>query len=178
MKAAIKEWLKDRGENFIKSIGIKKGQTALDFGCGRGHYTIPAARVIGNNGKVYALEKDKRPLAELRRIAKTKGLKNIKVVKTAGRASIALITESMDAVLLYDVLHPHYFDNKKRRKLLNEVYRVAKTNALISVYPKHMELDDVIKQMRKAKFHLAKKSFKKLVHDESFDKGYVLSFRK
>jgi ubiquinone/menaquinone biosynthesis C-methylase UbiE len=48
-------------EEEIKKINLKAGQTVLDYGCGIGSCTIPAARLVGKGGKVYAL--DKQPLA-------------------------------------------------------------------------------------------------------------------
>jgi len=38
-------------------MGIKRGQTILDFGCGSGNYANPAALIVGRKGKVYALDK-------------------------------------------------------------------------------------------------------------------------
>ena len=49
----------------LKKTGIKRGKTVLDFGCGSGTYTIPAAKIVGKEGKVYALDKDKKVLDEL-----------------------------------------------------------------------------------------------------------------
>ena len=48
-------------ENILKEVGIKPGFYILDYGCGAGSYTIPAAQLVGNSGKVYAL--DIHPLA-------------------------------------------------------------------------------------------------------------------
>jgi len=46
----VKEWLNGKAEVFLKDIGIKKGDVILDFGCGTGYYTIPAAKVHKRNG--------------------------------------------------------------------------------------------------------------------------------
>ena len=46
----------------LKDVGIKAGQVVLDFGCGSGTYTVPAARTVGDKGKVYALDKDSKVL--------------------------------------------------------------------------------------------------------------------
>ena len=34
----------------IKKFNIKKGMTVVDYGCGPGRYTIPFAKIVGNNG--------------------------------------------------------------------------------------------------------------------------------
>ncbi len=58
-------------------------------------------------------------------------------------------------VLLYDVLHSYYFSVNERRKLLREVYRVLKPNALLSVYPEHMELEEVKREIEEANFWIS-----------------------
>jgi precorrin-6B methylase 2 len=45
--------------DMLQQIGIRSGQTVLDFGCGLGIYTIPVAKIVGEQGRVYALDKDK-----------------------------------------------------------------------------------------------------------------------
>ena len=49
--------LESRGLEVLRRIGIKRGQTVLDFGCGYGAYTIPVAEIVGEQGRVYALDK-------------------------------------------------------------------------------------------------------------------------
>ncbi|MHA1751653.1 MAG: SAM-dependent methyltransferase, partial [Candidatus Helarchaeota archaeon] len=39
----------------IKLLNIKKGSIILDYGCGPGSFSIAAAQLVGNTGKVYAL---------------------------------------------------------------------------------------------------------------------------
>ncbi len=41
----------------LAEIGMQKGQMVLDFGCGSGDYTIPAAKVVGKSGTIYAVDK-------------------------------------------------------------------------------------------------------------------------
>ena len=131
----IEKWLKEDGEKVLKEIGVKEGQIVLDFGCGSVIYSLPAAKIIGKEGKVYALDKNKTELNELIRKAKSKELRNIKILKTSSELKTPLRDESIDMVLLYDVLHSYYFSVDERKKLLREVYRVLKPNALLSVYP-------------------------------------------
>ena len=189
MEIDIKEWLNREGEAFLKDIGIKKGDVILDFGCGDGPYTIPAAKVVGKEGKVYTMDKDVESINKLMEIVKTKGLKNIIPLHIKSEElKINLERESIDAVLLYDVLH--YMENLERKKIYEEIYRILKTGGLLSVYPKHrksdeplwnlsnMRLDDVIGEINSRHFYLQRKFYKKLLHNNHYNRGYILNFRK
>jgi len=185
----IKSWLKKDGKIFLEDIGIKKGQIILDFGCGSGHYTIPAGKVVGKNGKIYALDKDREVLRQLMNTSKSVSLKNIVAIcNQSEELKINLDDESIDAILLYDVLH--YMNSEKRRIIYKNAYRILKTNALLSVYPKHyksdqplgemadMQLEDIIEEIKSAKFYLDKKFFKRLIHDDNYNMGYIFNFKK
>jgi ubiquinone/menaquinone biosynthesis C-methylase UbiE len=186
MKSAIETWIEEAGEKFLKDIGIKRGQKVLDFGCGSGNYTIPAARLTGEEGLVYALDKDKRSLDQLMRKAESMGLKNIIRLDTSKESGIALDNESVDVVLLCDVLHYYYFPRAEdRRQLLREVYRVLKPSALLSLCPTHLQsymepkLEDVEREIQEASFYLeGEYSGTLIIHDSNLEKGQVMNFRK
>ena len=38
-------------EEILTAIGLKAGQTLIDIGCGEGFFTLPAARIVGPNGR-------------------------------------------------------------------------------------------------------------------------------
>jgi ubiquinone/menaquinone biosynthesis C-methylase UbiE len=189
VEADVKEWLKEKGKEFLKDIGIKEGQVVLDFGCNVGHYTIPAAEVVGEEGRVYAIDKDIESLNELMRTAKIKGLRNIvPILIQSSDLKINLKDESVDVILLYDVLH--YIDAMGRNKIYNESYRILKNDGLLSVYPKHnksdeplwnlsnMQLEDVIKEIESTKFRFERQFYKKLIHNNIYNMGYILNFIK
>ncbi len=186
MNKEMRNWEGKEGIRFLKRIGIKPGQKVLDFGARVGHYSIPAAVVVGNRGKVYALDKNKDPLNELKRKATEQKLENIILVKTNGRLKTELENNSVDAALAYDVLH--LIDDRK--KLYMEINRVLQKNGLFSVYPKHNKLDqpeqslknlgpkDIVKEIEAHNFYFEKKHCGLISHDDFFNKGCVLNFRK
>ena len=177
IESDIDKWLKEKAEEVLKKVGIRKGQTVLDFGCGSGYYTIPAAKTVGDKGKVYALDRSRFSLYEVEKRAKSEKLRNIQIIKTSNKSKIPLEDDSVDVVLLYDVLHSYYFTSSERKDLIKEIYRISKSNALISVYPKHMNLGDIKDELEKANFHFSRKVFETLLHDRVLTQEYLLNFR-
>lgn len=178
MKDYLEKWLEGKGERVLRKIGIRKGQTVLDFGCGSGAYTIPVARIISEKGIVYALDRDERALDELMQRAELEGLSNIKRMDTSGEVEIRLHDESVDVVLLYDIFWYFPLSDPKLTKLLAEVYRVSRSQALISVIPKHINSEQFKDKMENAGFQLKKKNAETIIHDGAFEKGQILNFVK
>jgi len=170
-----------RALEILQQIGIRSGQTVLDFGCGLGMYTIPVARIVGEQGRVYALGKDKEALDQLMQKAESAGLKNIRRMETSGKLRIQLADEFVDAVLLFDVFHSFYFPQADdRKKLLGEIYRIMKPSAFlsISVWPNLIE-PGVEDEIENADFRLEEDISQTLSHDgRNLGKRSVLNFRK
>ena len=163
----------------LKDVGIKAGQVVLDFGCGSGTYTVPAARIVGDKGKVDALDKDSKVLNELMRRVQSAGVNNVESIDTHGELEIGLADGSVDVVLLFDVFHSYYFPGPEdRRKLLDEVHRICRADALLLVYPKHME-STAREEIEKANFRLKSEFRGTLINDEKdSEQGRVLIFGK
>lgn len=172
-------WLEKNGEKVLRSIGIEKGQDVLDFGCGSGNYTIPAAKIVEETGKVYALDKDEEKLNRLRQKAKSIGLENIEIIKTSGELKIPLGDRTFDVILFYDILHNYYFSLSEIEEILKEAYRISRPNCIISVYPKHMEQKKIIKELEDANFYLDRKYFEHLlIHNDNLEEGEILNFKR
>ena len=188
MNKSMTEWETANGVEFLKKVGLKSGQTVLDFGCRVGHYTIPATKVVGNNGVVYAVDKEQQALDELQQKVIHLNLKNIKIINTSGLIQIDMANNSIDAVLFYDVLH--YHKKKERKKLYAEAYRVLKQDGLFSVYPKHtleddpirefqnLSLGEITQEIQNSNFVFEKKHCGFISHDDGLNEGCVLNFRK
>jgi len=184
MKTDVEKWIEKDGEDFLKAVGIKEGQVVLDFGCGEGHYAVPAAKLVGEKGIVYAVDKDKQALDRLTQIIKKNNIKNVEVIKK--ESIIPLENNSLDFILCYDVVH--YLKN--RQTIYHEFYRVLRPEGIFSLYPKHhkndyplmelaqMKLEDVIEEVEDAGFSLHDKFFKSLIHDDNYNDGYILNFGK
>jgi len=176
----INTWLNYKGKVFFKDIGMRKNQFILDFGCGRGNYTIPAALTVGKSGRIYAIDKNRDKLDYLRQRIEKYRLHNIEVLLVKERDKLPFPNELLDIVLLYDVIHLI----RNRETLLSEIYRVLKPYGILSVYPKHhlkdmkMNIEEVRINIESVGFTFNVKLLKLLMHDNQLEKGYVLNFGK
>jgi len=145
---------------------------------------VPAANIVGAQGKVYAVDKDCDTLHELKRAAiDEKDLSNVECLCVSEDGEIPLPPCSIDVALLYDVLHPGYFpEETQRRQVLENVRRVLRRDGLLSLYPTHLKkyaitFDSIIRETEAVGFELCDESHRKLVHDGSIVRGRVFSFR-
>ena len=184
MNADARQWLQKKAGAFLERIGLRQGQTVLDFGCKVGNYTMPAARIVGEKGKVYALDKDKDSLNQLMQKAKKKRLRNIKPLHVEGDQHPPLRAGCVDAVLLYDTLHRGYLpEAAQRKRALTRIYKALRPGGLLSCYPTHlrgygMALKKLLGEITDVGFCLEQKHRRALVHDGKLVRGAVFSFVK
>jgi SAM-dependent methyltransferase len=99
----------------------------LEFGCGYGTFTIPAAQTC--RGTVYALDIDDEMLAATETKVKTAELHNVDVQKRDFVTEGSGLDEgSVDYVMLFNILHAD-----ERLVLLNEAKRVLRDNGILAV---------------------------------------------
>ncbi|MFC1903740.1 class I SAM-dependent methyltransferase [Chloroflexota bacterium] len=125
-------------ENVLTEAGIKPGFSILDYGCGPGSYTVVAAQLVGNSGKVYALDIHPLAVQRVQQTATKKKLSNIETILSD--CATGLPGESMDVVLLYDILH----DLSESDKVLAELHRVLKPGGILSFNDHHLKTEDEI----------------------------------
>jgi ubiquinone/menaquinone biosynthesis C-methylase UbiE len=90
--------------SILERIGLKTGDTLADIGCGDGYFSVPAAQIVGQTGKIYALDVSHEAIAELEAAARAAGLSNIDTV--VGEAEmITLCSACADVILMANVLH-------------------------------------------------------------------------
>lgn len=131
----LREWLVEHAARVLEEVGVSKAQTVLDYGCGSGIFTIPAARTVGQRGKVYAFETRSNLLEQVVKNATDAGLGNVMPVSSdSSKPGISLPDKSINIILVYDVMH----EIADRRRLLQELHRVLKDDGILSVFPMHL----------------------------------------
>lgn len=83
---------------------IAPGQTAVDLGCGMGYFTIALARLVGENGRVIAVDLQDKMLQGTRRRAERAGLDE-RIRLHQCRPENLGVTERADFVLAFWMVH-------------------------------------------------------------------------
>jgi ubiquinone/menaquinone biosynthesis C-methylase UbiE len=89
-----------------KRIGpyIKNGQVVADLGCGSGYYTFALAELVGPEGKVYAVDLDKKCIQALENKAGKAGYRNIETHASSASNLSFIKDRSVDFVLANGLL--------------------------------------------------------------------------
>src|SRR3989338_6359409 len=113
-------------EKIVGEFGIKEGMSIADFGSGAGYFTIILGRMVGEDGKVYALDIQETSLDNVRVKARAVDLKNIETIRTNLEVvgSSGLPDNSQDIVLLANIL----FQSDKKAEIILEAKRALKNS--------------------------------------------------
>lgn len=112
----------------LNAAGLKPGQKVLEVGCGPGFFTIPAAKIVGEKGKVYALDVNPVAVETVRRKIMENNLKNVKIM-LADASETGLPDESIDVAFLFGVIHAL----KDVDAVMREMHRILKVKGILSV---------------------------------------------
>jgi ubiquinone/menaquinone biosynthesis C-methylase UbiE len=88
----------------LQRAGVQDGGTILDWGCGTGFFAVPAARLVGETGRVVAVDVQPEMVAATQKAAEAAGLTNIEVI-SAEEYELPAGLPAFDWVFLAYVLH-------------------------------------------------------------------------
>jgi len=116
----------------LKDIGLNKGDRFLDAGCSDGYFSVAAAGIVGDGGRVYAFDVDSDALGRLQKEIDEKKLANIEARIADVSMLLPLADESVDIVFISNVLHG-LVANGKSETALKEVARVIKPQGKLAI---------------------------------------------
>ena len=114
-------------EAVLENMGVAEGDTLLEIGAGTGYFAIPAARFVGERGRVIASDISERSLEELKsRIPPSNS--NIRVL-LGEEGGVDLPPASADKILMAFVLH----EIEDKKAYLLEAKRLLKPGGELTV---------------------------------------------
>jgi ubiquinone/menaquinone biosynthesis C-methylase UbiE len=111
----------------LKKAGVKEGQVIVDLGCGIGRFAFLAARIVGPEGKVYALDIHPLHTAIVAARRAIGGHKNVSVMH-ADCHSTQLPDKAIDLIFINDAFH-EFADEIT----LKEAARILKADGILAI---------------------------------------------
>lgn len=115
----------------VLQLGLREGMRVADLGSGVGHHALFASPIVGDIGRIYAVDVQEEVLKHLYESAKTRGIKNIETVwgNIEKQGGTTLKEQSMDAVILSNTL----FQLEERSPAVLEIKRILKPGGRLLV---------------------------------------------
>ncbi|MDP3727719.1 MAG: methyltransferase domain-containing protein [bacterium] len=118
-------------ERIIGRLDIRPGMIVADFGAGAGYFSLPAARLVGENGKVFAIDIQKQAVDLIRSRANLEHLLNIETVwaDLERPSGSHLPDNAADLVIVANIL----FQAEAKREVLAEAKRILRAGGRLAV---------------------------------------------
>ena len=129
MGSRLRRWLMNPVTT-LRGADIQPGQTVLEVGCGTGFFTLPAAKLIGDDGCLVAMDALSDFVEQVLKKVKSADLKNVRVVKRDA-LNTGLSAATIDTALLFGVLP---WPALPLNRLLPEMHRVLKPEGRLAVW--------------------------------------------
>ena len=127
----FRDWISPR-DKILAPFGIRKGFTVIDYGCGPGGYVKPASDLVGETGKVYAVDVHKKAIASVRKRIEQDLLTNVEPVLAQGY-SCPISAQVSDVIFALDMFH--HIDNPTA--FLKELHRLIKPTGYLIIDDGH-----------------------------------------
>jgi 2-polyprenyl-3-methyl-5-hydroxy-6-metoxy-1,4-benzoquinol methylase len=146
----------------MDSIGVKPEMIIGEAGAGRGYFTFPLAKRVGEKGKVYANDISTSSLDEIKARSIRENLKNI--IPVLGETEDPLFPhKNHDMIIMVYVLHmlekPKEFMENLKKYMTPETQLVIierNSNTERSHYPSFMSKKQVLEMIEKSNFKLVR----------------------
>ncbi len=118
-------------QEIILQMGLRDGMRVVDIGSGVGHYALAAAPIVGEEGRIYAVDVQEAVLKSLKREAVEHGFSNISTIwgDIENQFGTKLKGEVVDAVIIANTL----FQLDDKNAAVTEIKRILKPGGIVLV---------------------------------------------
>jgi ubiquinone/menaquinone biosynthesis C-methylase UbiE len=128
----------------LQGAGVRPDMKVLEIGCGTGFFTLTAARMVGEQGSLIAIDILLQSVEAVTNKVQAAGLSNVQVIK-GDALHTKLEPESFDEVLIFGVIPTPMLPLEK---LLAEMHRILRPGGMMAVWPSSWVHQTIIRSGR------------------------------
>ena len=121
----------------INVLGINNGSVVIDFGCGPGSYIERASQLVGDNGRVYAVDVHPLAIKSIKKKISKASLDNVIPILSTGYP-VDIKSQSADVIYALDMFH-HV---KNADVFLKELCRLLKPDGTLFIESGHQPFNE------------------------------------
>jgi len=129
----------------LDQFNIDNGFFIVDFGCGPGSFIEYASKLVGNSGKVYAVDIHPLAIKAIKEKIKKKNLDNVIPILSTGYP-VDIDNHSVDVIYALDMFH-HIKDTGE---FLKELHRLLKPKGILFIEGGHQRMDSARQKIMKS----------------------------
>lgn len=116
----------------LSSLQLSEGDVFMDAGCGDGFISREASKIVGVEGKVWAVDRYSQSLDILREKVAEEQIENLEVVEADLTRKLPLEDEIVDLCLMANVLHGFVY-NEELDQVIPELLRIMKNRGRLAI---------------------------------------------
>jgi ubiquinone/menaquinone biosynthesis C-methylase UbiE len=139
------EW--EKSSEMVKSLNLKPGMKIVDIGSGPGYFTFKFSRLVGDKGKVFAIDNVKEHLDYVNGFAGKNAMGNIQTVLTTDHTlGMGQEKEQADVAWICSLYHIIYVTYKEEAKdeFVESIRKVLKKGGILYVADNGLVPDGVL----------------------------------
>ena len=155
----------NKPDQIIEAIALNPGQSIADIGAGGGYFSLRFAKIVGQEGKVYAVDTSPHFLKFIKKSAEDEGLNNV-IPTLVSEDRLDIPEKSLDFIFMRNVTHhvPNrvkYFRNlrcflKTDSKIIIIEYKRSKFSIFRGTFGHHVPKEIIIQEVEEAGYLLEK----------------------
>ena len=131
----------------INVLGINNGSVVIDFGCGPGSYIERAYQLVGDNGRVYAVDVHPLAIKSIKKKISKASLDNVIPILSTGYP-VDIKSQSADVIYALDMFH-HV---KNADVFLKELCRLLKPDGTLFIESGHQPFNEAKDKILKSDY--------------------------
>ena len=153
---------KDPGK-LLKAAGLGPAQSVLEVGCGPGYFTLPAAKIVGDRGRVYAIDVHPKAIQRVQRKLAESGIQNVQPLLT-NASETGLPDNSIDRAFIFGM--PHVVGGQE--KVIAEIRRLLGPGGELAYMKSRGSESGLIKAVEKGGLSFSRKEGRILIVKKGF----------
>lgn len=110
------------------NLGLHEGAIMADIGCGIGYFTIPASKIVGESGKIFAMDISPEMLKDVEIKIKDNNISNVETILTEEN-DLKLEDNKVTFAFISLVLH----EANEKENFISEIKRIISPEGKIAV---------------------------------------------